>query len=462
MSCYLIPCDEILNFCKNLDLGINLEQVLKYEKHADFNLAGWIGIITFSVIGEDSCIYDFDVRYAYGLEVLKQNLIDHNYTEERLIRNPIKKYTVRHKIIIYFCEDKTGILKSNKIETVPDNFVIGNYWKSIKHIYLKYNKNEYPWEMPKSFTKSSGFSTTRNLVRMEKSSSQKILYENIKTTQGGLRTKGFHKQSCTHKPLITIVTPVCNGEKYLEQTIQSVINQDYDNVEYIIVDGVSTDSTLDIIKKYRNQIDYWISEPDDGLYYAMDKGIKLGNGLYCGNINADDFYNNNILKDIVENFIDNNIDFLHGNMFIITNTTKKYIKRSIGNQGNINKGMTINHPTVFLKRETYFNIGGYNLNYRVCSDFELMVKLLVLQKEGKKINKFLAFFRQGGFSSKNHSLAIKESHEIRNFYGLKDIKKANIIINLLKDKFIIILTKIFGKKVNDFIFKIKYLADYHY
>jgi glycosyltransferase involved in cell wall biosynthesis len=93
--------------------------------------------------------------------------------------------------------------------------------------------------------------------------------------EGGLRTKGYFKQSLPDKPLISVITVVFNGEPNLEETIQSVINQTYDNVEYIIIDGGSTDGTVDIIRKYEGQIDYWVSERDEGIYDAMNKGWLL-------------------------------------------------------------------------------------------------------------------------------------------------------------------------------------------
>ena len=106
--------------------------------------------------------------------------------------------------------------------------------------------------------------------------------------EGGLRKRGLFKSALPSKPLITVITVVFNGEETLEETIASVINQSYDNVEYIIIDGESTDKTLDIIQKYDGVIDYWVSEKDKGIYDAMNKGLSLFLGDYVIHINAGD------------------------------------------------------------------------------------------------------------------------------------------------------------------------------
>ena len=99
--------------------------------------------------------------------------------------------------------------------------------------------------------------------------------------EGGLRTQGHRRSSSPEKPLVSVVTPVFNGEGHLEETILSVLNQDYDNIKYIIIHGGSTDGTQAILKKYDDRIDYWISEPDNGIYDAMNKGIRLAKGGAC-------------------------------------------------------------------------------------------------------------------------------------------------------------------------------------
>ena len=115
------------------------------------------------------------------------------------------------------------------------------------------------------------------------------------------------------KPLISIITAVYNGEKNLEETILSVTNQTYDNVEFIIIDGSSTDGTIDIIKKYEDKIDYWISEKDSGIFDAMNKGILASKGDYINFMNAGDFFTTiNLVKEVVNILNSEEIDFLHG------------------------------------------------------------------------------------------------------------------------------------------------------
>lgn len=213
--------------------------------------------------------------------------------------------------------------------------------------------------------------------------------------EGGLRTKGYFKKSYEDKPLISIITVVFNGEKYLEQTIQSVINQTYDNVEYIIIDGGSNDGTLDIIKKYDEAIDYWVSEPDEGIYDAMNKGIQTATGKFIAFINADDWYEEQAIDYVIEAYSqEHNIDFFYGNLNYIKENGKVVLWE--GNRGK--NGLEIPHPTCFI-RSSILKKDLFNTDFKIAADAELILRLFNSNIESLYINKVIANFRDGGISS---------------------------------------------------------------
>ena len=119
-----------------------------------------------------------------------------------------------------------------------------------------------------------------------------------------------------NNPLVSIITVVYNGEKHIEQTINSVLNQTYSNIEYIIIDGDSTDNTLNIIKKYEDKIAHFISEKDSGIYNAMNKGLALTKGEIISILNADDYYFENTLQQVVDIFSTSQSDIVYGNMAV--------------------------------------------------------------------------------------------------------------------------------------------------
>jgi glycosyltransferase involved in cell wall biosynthesis len=216
--------------------------------------------------------------------------------------------------------------------------------------------------------------------------------------EGGLRRKGYFKKSYEDKPLITIITVVFNGEKYLEQTIQSVINQTYDNVEYIIIDGGSTDGTLDIIKKYEDYIDYWVSEKDGGMYNAINKAIKASIGDVIGLVNSDDFLNNkNIIKIISEFFNNSSYEGIYGNEIDVDkdgNILKKVYTYNVTYKELLfsQHSTFVPHPTLYLKRNAFHKIGLYDENYKYASDYLFILKCLEYLKINH-INYFLISFR---------------------------------------------------------------------
>lgn len=241
--------------------------------------------------------------------------------------------------------------------------------------------------------------------------------------EGGLRTKGYFKKSFENKPLISIITVVYNGEKYLEETIQSVINQTYDNVEYIIIDGGSKDGTIEIIKKYEDKIDYWVSEKDGGIYDAMNKGIKLVSEFSNINLlNAGDvlFDNNTLGK--VSNFINNfKDDIIYGNTAIGENLNNYVVWEAKINE--MSNYMSINHQSIFIPQKIHKQHALYSSKYKIAADYDKMNQL-IYQNKIKFVNSniIISFFIDDeGASQKYRYLLEKETMMIRSKYKHKTI-----------------------------------------
>ena len=233
---------------------------------------------------------------------------------------------------------------------------------------------------------------------------------------GGLRTNGIIKSSSTDYPLVSIITVVFNGERYLEQTILSVINQKYRNFEYIIIDGLSSDKTRDIIRKYENKIDYWISESDAGIYDAMNKGIALSNGELIGIINSDDWYEEVAVAEVVEKYKCNlDINIFHG---LHRLWDDRGVLGVIGHTDLfLNNGM-ISHPSCFIKRSIYEKYGNYSCEYKIVSDYELMLRFKSKEVSFMFIEKILANFRNNGISFRSKRQLIFETMQIQKKYAL--------------------------------------------
>jgi glycosyltransferase len=195
---------------------------------------------------------------------------------------------------------------------------------------------------------------------------------------------------------VTIITVVYNAVNTIEGTIQSVINQTYKNLEYIIVDGGSTDGTLQIIEKYRGRIDRFISEPDKGIGDGFNKGISMANGEWIGMINADDWY----AEDAVENMMLNisKDDFVCcGNIRLIGGNGTERDKKS--KVGWLNFGMYIMHPSCFVRRSVYLNVGNYDIGLRIAMDFDMFLRIKRFGYSIKYIDKVIAYMRTDGVSN---------------------------------------------------------------
>jgi glycosyltransferase involved in cell wall biosynthesis len=228
---------------------------------------------------------------------------------------------------------------------------------------------------------------------------------------GGLRTRGIRKESRENMPLITVITVVRNGEKTLEQTILSVINQTYTNIEYIVVDGASTDGTLDIIRKYEDRVDYWQSEPDEGIYYAMNKGIDLAGGEWINFMNSGDwFYGNDILKDVFLIHIDNTIGVIYGSTCKIY---PKYKKIDIPPQiGYMKRSLPFCHQSSFVRRALMNR--KFDMRFKQAADnaffYDLYKDNISFLYVNKTIANYEAYY---GFSASNLKIALYENYLIR-------------------------------------------------
>lgn len=251
------------------------------------------------------------------------------------------------------------------------------------------------------------------------------------------------------KDRVSIITIVLNGEKYIEQTILSVLNQENVKIEYIVIDGGSKDSTLQIIEKYKSSIHIFLSEPDNGIYDALNKGIKLATGSLIGIIHCGDFYSPNAVSLAFNEYLKTGADIIYGNMTIIEkiashtyNITKTANHLKLGNQ------MSIFHPASFISHECYDKYGIYDTKYKITADYELFLRYFEAGLSFAYINYPLAFFRIGGVSGTNIKTLLEENILIRKEHmgQLKALKFAlsSISINAYKSFRKIIILSIIG------------------
>ena len=239
---------------------------------------------------------------------------------------------------------------------------------------------------------------------------------------------------------ISIITVSYNSSKTIKDTIESVFNQTYEDIEYIVIDGNSNDKTLDIIKKYEPKFEgrmKWVSEPDKGIYDAMNKGINLSTGDVIGILNSDDFYNsNNIIEDIVNEFRNKDIDSVYGDLVYVnsenTNKVVRYWKSKQYKKGLFKKGWHPAHPTFFVKKEVYNKYGMFNLSYPIAADYEIMLRFLERYKiKNLYINKIFVKMRMGGESNQSIKNIIKANIECYKSWKNNELK-INIFVYLQK------------------------------
>ncbi len=208
-------------------------------------------------------------------------------------------------------------------------------------------------------------------------------------------------------PNISIITVVYNGADYLALTIQSVVNQTYNNIEYILIDGGSTDGTVDIIKNYDNAINYWVSEPDEGIASAMNKGIRASSGDYILFLHADDYLlGNDVIKTVVS-YIDDGCDIAAFNI-IFQKEEEKIECRPRGFNSWLNFKTGLYHQSVFCSRAIFETLGGFDESYKIAMDYEFWLRAY---RQGTKPEIFdytVTCMRDTGISSKKDWHSMKQ------------------------------------------------------
>jgi len=219
---------------------------------------------------------------------------------------------------------------------------------------------------------------------------------------------------------VSIITITYNSGATLKDTIESVVNQSYGDIEYIIVDGKSTDNSLSIIESYTDKISKVISEKDQGLYDALNKGIALATGDLIGIIHSDDFYTNKfVIEKIVKSIEENNSDAVYADLYYVdkVDTNKIFRKWKSGNykDGQFLNGWMPPHPTFFVKRSCYEKFGSFNLSFVSAADYELMLRFIHKHKINLSyLPEFIVKMRVGGKSNvtlKNRIRANKEDRK---------------------------------------------------
>ncbi|NVD05396.1 glycosyltransferase [Vibrio sp. JPW-9-11-11] len=216
---------------------------------------------------------------------------------------------------------------------------------------------------------------------------------------------------------VSIITVCFNSEATIEDTIQSVASQDYVDIEYIVIDGGSIDNTNAIISKYADVVDIHVSEPDRGLYDAMNKGIHLASGDVVGILNSDDFFvSSKSVSELMAGFVSSDVDAVYSDLVYVdqgdTNKITRLYSSRMFKRSLIKFGIMLPHPTFYAKKKVYNAVGDYKLTYRVAADFEFITRCVVHNISLKRVPVITVKMREGGISSSSLRWRIHQNMEI--------------------------------------------------
>lgn len=216
---------------------------------------------------------------------------------------------------------------------------------------------------------------------------------------------------------ISIVTVVYNNESTVADAIRSVLEQTHDAIEYIVIDGASSDGTMEVINSFKDRIDKVVSEPDKGIYDAMNKGLSLVTGEVVGILNSDDFYHDqHVISSIIEAFKAERADAVYGDLIYVdaqnTDKVKRYWKSGRYERNKFLYGWMPPHPTFFVKREVYQKYGQFNLTLKSAADYEFMLRVLYKHKiSAAYVPKIITTMRDGGNSNASLKSRLKGNRE---------------------------------------------------
>ena len=221
---------------------------------------------------------------------------------------------------------------------------------------------------------------------------------------------------------VSIITSVFNNEKHIEDAINSVLNQTYKNIEYIVIDGASKDNTKKVIEKYLDKIDIFVSEPDRGIYDGLNKGILKASGDIIGFLHSDDIYYDNRVIERVVNAFNEDTDGVYGDLvYIKDDKVIRYWRSGEFHINKLKKGWMPPHPTLFLKKFIYDKYGVFDLDFKIAGDYDFILRVLKNNINLKYIPEILYKMRVGGASNKSLKNIIQKSKE-----DLKALRKNEI------------------------------------
>ena len=218
---------------------------------------------------------------------------------------------------------------------------------------------------------------------------------------------------------VSIITSCFNREKTIAQAIESVLSQDYPNIEYIVVDGASKDNTLAIINRYRGRISHIISEPDNGMYEGINKGIRAATGDIIGLLHSDDFlFSTNTISRIVKRFEETQADFIYGNgLFVDSDNTDKVVRNWMGgkySKWKVRHGWLPLHPTCYIRKSCMDKWGLYDESYKIAADSDFLFRYLYeADLKVEYLNEYIVRMRMGGLSTDSKRRKMMWEEDIR-------------------------------------------------